>query len=291
MLGEGDRDGWPLAVVPNGREGVFYQCISARLYVESKLTCTATLCVQIPLFCELVDLLDEGTPVVPPEDLVFSTQPRKATGRDGCSYFVKGPDLNIVVAEAVAHQLARHLGLEVPDFGLVLPIDGRGPLFASKEVARCYRQVELWIRQGKTSNGDMLASMSAFDVWVMNKDRNINNLVGEAHVRPANELIKLVAIDFEKSMALRGPYPLTTTPEMRPRSLRPSGTLENLLRGQACPDSFLRKIEGMTEDHVRDAFGRVEARLGEQIGWRDSSTKLLGGRATKIREHVAEVWR
>jgi hypothetical protein len=247
--------------------------------------------VQIPLFCELIDILDEGTPVIPPDDLVFSTQPRKATGRDGCSYFVKGPDLNIVVAEAVAYQLARHLGLEVPDFGLALSMDGSGPLFASKEVPRCYRQVELWIRQGKTSNCEMLSCMSAFDVWVMNKDRNINNLVGESHVRPANVLIKLVAIDFEKCMALRGPYPLTTTPEIRPRSLRPSGTLETLLAGKECPDSFLRKIEGMTEGHVRDAFGRVEARLGSPISWKDSSAQLLGRRATRIREHVMEVWR
>ena len=130
-----------------------------------------------------------------------------------------------------------------------------------------------------------------FDVWVMNKDRNIHNLVGEVQLAPAEGSIAIVAIDFEKSMALRGPYPLTTTPNIQPRALRPSGTLGQLLTGDVCPNQFYASIEALTGDHVLDAFARVEARLNEDIPWKESSARLLDNRAKRIRNLVAEVWR
>jgi HipA-like protein len=238
--------------------------------------------------CDLIELLDEGTPVVAPEDLVYSTQPKKATGMDGHSYFVKGPDRNIIVAEAVAHQLARSLGINVPEFGIAIPQGGGGPLFASREVARCLRQVESSIVRGKVTNRGSLALTTCFDIWVMNKDRNIGNLVGESQL---DGMVTIVSIDFEKSMSLRGPYPLTTTPTILPKALWPSGTLGELLRGTARPDEFCGAIERITNDRVLDAFRRVESRLNEDIPWKESSARLLENRARNIRALVEEVWR
>lgn len=247
--------------------------------------------VQTPLFCALIDLLDEGTDVTAPEDIVYSTKPKKATGADGNSYYVKGPDLNIVAAEAVAHQLAEGLDIRVPDFGIAIPPGGNGPLFASREVGRCQRQVENWVLRNKTTNKGLLPIVAAFDVWVMNKDRNIGNLVGEGQTGPAAGKISLIAIDFEKSMALRGPYPLTTTSVILPRSLWPSGTLGHLLAGENVPHDFCAAMERATEDLVLNAFARVEAVIGDVIPWKESSAKLLASRARKIRTLVAEVWR
>lgn len=245
--------------------------------------------VQMPLFCALIELIDEGTPVVAPEDLVYSTQPRKATALDGNSYFVKGPDRNIVVAEAVAHQLAQDLDLNVPAFGIALTADG--PLFASREVPRCQRQIETWLIQQKTVNPETLPLVLAFDIWTMNKDRNMGNLVGEGQLPPADGRVAIVAIDFEKAMTLRGPYPLTATPHIQPRALWPSGTLGQMVKGAKCPPEFLSRIEGMGEHHVLDAFARVEARLAEDIPWKQNSAQLLALRAKKIRALIAEVWR
>jgi len=241
------------------------------------------------LFCPLIELVDEGTAVVAPENLVYSTQPRKATGLDGSSYYIKGPDRNLVVAEAVAHQLARNFGLSVPDFGIAFL--GGGPVFASKEVIRCHRQVESWIRNGRVTNRNLLPALAAFDIWVMNKDRNIGNLVGEAQLEPDRGGVAIVAIDFEKSMTLRGPYPLTTTPMILPASLWPSGTLGQLLVGSQRPDHFISDLSAVTSDRVSAAFGFVEARLQESVDWKDASVQVLVNRAKRIRELVGEVWR
>lgn len=245
--------------------------------------------MQKSLFCPLIELIDEGTLVVAPQDLVYSTQPRRATGLDGHSYFVKGPDRNIVVAEAVAHQLAGELGLRIPEFGIAL--DEHGPRFASKEVERCHRQVETWIKRGKVVNPEVLSQIIAFDIWMMNKDRNIGNLVGEAQVASSEGKIAVVAIDFEKSMTLRGPYPLTTTPEIHPNALWPSGTLGQLVTGIPRPEPFISALESITQGHVLDAFAQVEARLGESVQWKENSAQLLERRAKAIRKHIGEVWR
>ena len=245
--------------------------------------------MQLPLFCPLIELIDEGVAVVPPEDLVYSTQPKKATGLDRYSYYTKGPDKNFVVAEAVAHQLAKSLGLSVPEFGVAM--SPSGPMFASREVARCHRQVDAWIRTSKVVNSKDLPALIAFDIWVMNKDRNIGNLVAEEQLAPDRGKVAIVAIDFEKSMALRGPYPLTTTPHIQPAKLWPSGTLGQLMSGAPRPIPFMNAIRAVTIDQVLDAFGRVEAQLHEEIPWKESSAQLLANRSKRIADCVQEVWR
>jgi hypothetical protein len=222
--------------------------------------------------------------------LVYTTAPKKATGLDGFSYFVKGPDLNIVAAEAVAHQLAEGLGLRIPKFGIAVPYGANNAYFASREVVRCQRQIDTWLTRRRITNRELLSMVTAFDIWVMNKDRNIGNLVGEEQLAPSAGMISIVAIDFEKSMALRGPYPLTATPQISPRSLWPSGTLGQLIRGFPIPNIFCGAIEAMTRDNILDAFGRVEACINAEIPWKENSAQLLATRAGRIRPLVAEVW-
>lgn len=225
-----------------------------------------------------------------PEHVVYSTDPRRATGLDGKVYFVKGPDQNVAVAEAVAYQLAQEVGLPVPEFGLVLSDDGSEPSFASCEVAHCHRSVDDWIVRKRTTNPEVLPRIIAFDVWVANKDRNIGNLVGIEEPAGLGIRITLVAIDFEKSVALRGPYPLTTVNTIPATKLWPSGILGNLVKGAPQPMEFFATIEGINASHIEAAFGTVEAHLGAIVPWKENTVKLLLTRAKNIRTLVQEVW-
>jgi HipA-like kinase len=247
--------------------------------------------VQTSLFCALIELLDEGRPVTPPEGIVYSTAPRKVTGLDTFSYFVKGPEPNIVVAEAVAHQLAESLNLKIPAFGVAVPDDTGNAYFASREVERCQRQIDRWIERDRTINRRDLAKIVVFDIWVMNYDRNMNNVVGAGQLAPNDGKVEIIAIDFEKSAALRGPYPLMTTAEIDPRKLWPTGTLGNLVVGAPIPGDFCDAIHATSRDHVLDAFAKVEARINKPIEWKESSAKVLTTRAANIRRLAQEVWK
>jgi hypothetical protein len=246
---------------------------------------------QKQLFCPVIQLLDEGTKVTAPENVVYSTDPRKATALDGLTYFVKGPGYDIVVAEAVAHLLARDVGLRVPDFGIVLPGQDQLPFFASREVPQCLREVDSWILRERVTNSDLLPRLVVFDVWVANKDRNIGNIVGSQVQTGAGTKITLVAIDFEKSIAIRGPYPLATVNTIPPSKFWPSGTLGEIVEGMATPEDFCATIEGVTESQVETAFASVESHFGMPVEWKESTIQVLKGRSEKIRSLIAEVWR
>lgn len=245
---------------------------------------------QRQLFCPLIQLIDKGIKVATPENVVYSTDPHRANGLDGKVYFVKGPELEIVIAEVVAHLLARDLQLRVPDFGVVLSAED-APLFASCEVPHCHRTVDDWIVRRRITNHDLLPRLVVFDIWVANKDRNIGNLVG-AEVQTGTDVkIALVAIDFEKSVAIRGPYPLTTVDTIPVRQLWPSGILGDLVQGVPCPGDFCETIEHVSESQIEAAFASIESRLGTEVPWKESSVSVLMKRAKKIRKLVAEVWR
>lgn len=246
---------------------------------------------QKELVCPTVQLLDEGTKVTAPENVFYSTDPRKVMGVDGHTYFVKGPGYDIVVAEAVAHLLAKEVGLKVPDFGIVLAEDGQAPSFASREVPQCLREVDSWILRKRVTNLDILPRLVVFDVWVANKDRNIGNIVGSEVQLGADVKITLTAIDFEKSIALRGPYPMTTVNMIPPSKLWPSGTLGDMIKGISIPEDFCATIEHVSESQMENAFASVEAHFGEEVDWKKSTVRVLQVRSAKIRELLREVWR
>ncbi len=68
----------------------------------------------IPFTLSAVDLLTMDGRVCPPRGMVYSTNPHRAEGKDGHSYFVKGPDVEVVFAELAGCTLAAAVGLPVP---------------------------------------------------------------------------------------------------------------------------------------------------------------------------------
>ena len=102
--------------------------------------------------------------------------------------------------------------------------------------------------------------------------------------------LRLLAIDFEKSVVLRGPYPLTTAPTVDPKSLWPKEFLADMLHGMPIPRGFCETIERTTEDALKQCFSRIETSTG-QIEWLDNSIVVLHKRAENIHALVREVWR
>lgn len=245
---------------------------------------------QTELFLKLVDLVDEGEEVIPPAGLVYSQHPRRCLAEDGQVYFTKGPLLNVVVPEVIAHLLGQKIGLRVPEFALARRLPHEGLLFASREVRANFRAVDRWLASDRISNPELLGLLAVFDVLIANKDRNIGNIIGEdASGTPAPNL-ELVAIDFEKAEAFRGRYPLTTVPLTEPAKLRPSGILGSIFRRVGCTEADFKAVEAIGEADVFDAFGKLEAALGHPIEWGEGSAKLIEKRARGIRKIYAEVW-
>lgn len=236
---------------------------------------------QEELILRSITVLEPGQAVQGP--VVYSTNPKKAPALDGKDYFLKGPDLNVAVPELVAHLLAGLLGLPVPPFG-VAKVGGEF-YFASEEIQN--RNVDLWIRRNALANPEALLETVVFDVWIANRDRNMSNFVGE--IAPNMRDMYLYAIDFEKSMALQGPHPITTVPTRNPKDFWPREELGRLLRGKNPPRDFCGKIAGLRRDRVVDCFDRVVSHVG-QIPWAENSVKVLSDRAKRIESHVEEVW-
>jgi len=246
---------------------------------------------QGELFLRVVDLIEEGQEVTPPTGMVFSTQPRRCLAEDGHIYFVKGPDPNVVVPEAVSYILAQQVELPVPEFALGRREAEYGLFFASREVQGGFRSVDSWLGLGRTQNPQVIQRLHVFDVLIANRDRNIGNLLVQNIRSPQGPPFRLVAIDFEKSEAFRGNYPYTTVPTIEPRRLRPSGILCEILQRERVAVEHFAAIERIGQGNVLDAFGRLEAMIGHPIEWKDGSAQLIASRARDIRRIVAEVWR
>src|SRR5690242_5879475 len=75
---------------------------------------------------------DRGQPVAAEPGVVYSTSPRLAGGADGHEYFIKGPEMEIVVAEALGYELGRRVGLSVPEWALSHLGDDEEVFFASR---------------------------------------------------------------------------------------------------------------------------------------------------------------
>jgi hypothetical protein len=239
---------------------------------------------------DVVELVEAGEEVVPPHGVVYSQHPRRSMGRDGRIYFVKGPELNVVVPEVISHLLAQYVELRVPEFVLATSESAGAFFFASREVSG-FRAVDSWLAAGRVQNPDLVPKMHLLDVLIANHDRNIGNLIGENIRGQSNAAIELVAIDFEKAEALRGDYPLTTVPTIGPKTLRPTGILGVILQRERDMAPHFAAIEKIGRDDVLAAFEKLEAAIGHQIVWKDGSAQLIAQRARDIRKLLAEVWR
>ncbi|MDB4886997.1 MAG: hypothetical protein JWN79_2435, partial [Gemmatimonadetes bacterium] len=103
-----------------------------------------------------VTLDDVPVPVTPHyAGLVFSTRPRIAGASDGFDYFIKGPEIEVVVAEAVGYELAARAGLDVPEWALCRASHDEDVFFASRAM-RVRSGVDQLIARKLHVNGDFL---------------------------------------------------------------------------------------------------------------------------------------
>lgn len=239
---------------------------------------------QLELTLKSIELLDPGQKITGPPNVIYSCNPRIAGGLDNFGYVLKGPDIEIVAAEACAHLLAQAVELPVPEFG-VAPIDGN-MYFASREVQ--IRNVQRFLAARKIQNPATLYETIAFDVWVANTDRNLGNFVGEM---AANEgAVRIVPIDFEKSATIRERTPIVSVPLIEPRRLWPHDDLGRIACGGQIPDAFCEKIAALPRARIDHAMQVATAHL-PAFTWGDNSAQVLEVRARRIRQLCREVWR
>ena len=177
----------------------------------------------IPFTYSAVDLLTMDSRVCPPPGMVYSTDPHRAEGEDGHSYFVKGPDVEVVFAELAGCSLAASVGLPVPP---VATCAYNGSLYAGSRKVEFREMRPLLKSTARLQNAADLYNMIVVDVWLANPDRNMGSLVGTQLGRGK---LEMMFIDFEKAVALR-PNPLLQTSMLTPRQVWPTGELGTSLR-------------------------------------------------------------
>jgi hypothetical protein len=237
---------------------------------------------QEELILRTVRVFDLGQPVRGPRGVVYSCHPTRAptATRD---HFLKGPELNVLVPEVIAHLLARMVGLAVPQFGVALW--GDKVYFASEEVQN--QNVGAWVKRKAIANPQVMLEAVVFDIWLANQDRNLGNFVGE--VDQTSHKMHLYAIDFEKSLTLRGPHPITSVPTVDPRKFWPRDELGRLLRGERPPTYFCERISAIPRNGIEVCFDKLMAHIG-RVPWSENSVKVLTDRARNLRKHLQEAW-
>jgi hypothetical protein len=232
-------------------------------------------------------IVNEPEPVTSPDGLVYSTHPRTALAKDGNLYYLKGPELEVVVAEAVGYELASMVGLPVPHYALC-HVPGDGICFASRELPT--QSLEPLLERGRITNPAFLPSCIAFDIWVANEDRNLNNLVAIPRVLAAGAHAELYAIDFEKSHILRGTDFLTVG-AMESQRFWPTGLLGTFCASCQFPDGPCDTISEIRQEQIEGIFERLSWSLdGARITWAESATHQLASRARRINVLAEEAW-
>lgn len=241
---------------------------------------------RIPL--EWIDLVEEPRPVQAAEGVVYSTAPQYAVALDESVYYLKGPAVEVVFAEAVGYELAASIDLAVPQAGLWWDAVNSRLWFASREIALRSGVVEL-MKQRDGATQRFLAKCIALDAWIANPDRNAGNALAET-TPGTDEVVRFFAIDFEKAQVLRGESRFLVN-AMNPRDFRPTGELGELCRGLPFPQPTCDRIKVFSEDAIA---GMLERRI-----WAmnlptypnlDSVRHQLANRATNIEKIVREVW-
>jgi hypothetical protein len=234
------------------------------------------------------ELLTFDSRVSAPEGIIYSTSPRRAEGEDGHSYFIKGPDAEVVFAELAGCSFAIEVGLIVPDVAVCH--FGTERHCGSRKVSDSFRDVAAWLkRPQKISNRDDLYSVIVVDAWLANTDRNHGNVLGRS---THGSEIEVVMIDFEKSKTLR-PNPIMESGMVRPESLWPTGELGQVLKRTKPPhppQQIVDRIRQVTQQRCAEIVNEVVGKLGP-VAWADNSIEAVSRRAARIGEIVGEVWR
>lgn len=241
------------------------------------------------LMIERINLLTVDTLVRSPDDIVYSTAPRKAEGENETTYVIKGPDPEVVFAELAGCALAREVGLIVPD---VVVGEFDGDTYAAIALVEGDRDISHWLsRPTKVANLYDLFSAVIVDVWLVNGDRNMGNVLGKS-TGDKDKKVGLVFIDFEKSTALR-PFPIVSSPMVLPRQLWPTSELGEklaLIKPLVPPATMVERIHSLPSERCTEVVNDVVIALDADIAWKDDSVHTLISRASQIQHLVEEVW-
>ena len=220
--------------------------------------------------------------------LVHSTRPERATGHDDHSYFVKGPELEIVFAELAGCVLANAVELPVPCARVCTIADES--LAGTRKVSQLRAAIDLFIsRPHLVTNYATLYEAVVVDAWLGNIDRNMGNIIGSP-VRGSS--IEFVFIDFEKSTSLRR-FPIMSSGALLARDLWPSNDLGRIINSQKPlmpPQPMLDRVRAMDETRCLGLLTQVSDALGG-VGWYQDSAFALASRAAKIDDLAREVWK
>lgn len=238
-------------------------------------------------FCT-TELVTMDSPVSAPSGIVYSTNPYKAEAANGKTYFVKGPDPEIVFAEIGGCLLAASVGLVVPP---VAVCSATGTLLAgSEKVEQAFRDVSIPLkRPERVSNIGDLHSVIAVDAWLGNTDRNLGNILAGPS---AGGRVELVMIDFEKSAALRR-HPRIKSTLIEYRSLWPTGELGQRareLKPLYPPPVILQSIVAISEVRCREVLAPLIHAIGNDVPWVEDGVGTVVARAKDIKKIVEAVW-
>jgi len=240
----------------------------------------------IPFTLSAIDLLTMDGRVCPPPGMVYSTDPHRAEGEDGNSYFVKGPDVEVVFAELAGCTLAAAVGLPVPS---VATCAFDGSVYAGSRKVEI-RDLRPFLKStARIRNAADLYNMIVVDVWLANPDRNMGSLVG---TQLGHGKIEMMCIDFEKSVLLRK-SPLIQASMVGPRQVWPTGELgTTLLQNKPLypPVGILNAVEALTLVRCREILEPISAALPAAT-WADDCAFALSRRSEAIRNLSEEVWR
>jgi len=236
---------------------------------------------------QVEEVLTIGPEASAQANVVYSTAPRQAECHGG-TYFIKGPDLDMVFAEVVGCELARLAGLLVPEVAIC--VTGEERYAGSKMLQNCIRDVSPWLRRNSDPEyiQDSLRAV-VVDVWLCNTDRNLGNIL----VSPSGqERHKFYFIDFEKSVVLRSPHSFIESAMKPDRELWPSGDLGTILRqhkGLIPPLDVIQRIHHFTNAEITSIVNDASLKLGG-IHWAENSAAAIVHRASKIEELANRVW-
>ena len=226
-----------------------------------------------------------GEPVKGPNGIVYSTEPRSAFDDAGVEYVIKGPEPEVVVAESVAHLLATKLSIEVPNFVLASVPGTEGLFFASQKLD-AMRDVEPFLQDLDPALREDLARIVLLDLWVANRDRNIGNLLVQS--RSDAPGFVPIAIDFEKSIALRDRHPIINSSLISLANIWPSGPLGECMADTEMPTN-LEAVESLDSSFLEEIVSTVATVL-PTYDWSDATASALRHRQGKLREFAEEVW-
>lgn len=233
-----------------------------------------------------VNPIANGAPMRAPSGIVYSTSPRLFECDDGETYVIKFPGLPGVIAECVCHMLAKQIEVPVPDFAITLSHQGEWG-FCSRYRSDAIRDALPFLR-GHRHQTLMLqmSDIMALDVWVGNVDRNLGNLL----VGGRDGENVLIAIDFEKAVAVTQEHPTADLMMRQDREFWPSELLGQICNGAPFP-RHLALIAQNAARWTSAILDTMAQSFGLEYHWRSATEHVLLSRADGLQQICEQLWK